>query len=84
MGDGDTCRCKDTRFINVLVIMEVPENGHVGIRTSLSEKGIRIKSPGEVHLHQHTLGLIQRFWEALVETFVEEFTEPFSVIYQQS
>lgn len=62
MGYGDTCRRKDTRFINLLVTMEVPENGHVGIKASPPGKGVRIKSPAEVHLHESTFRLIQRYW----------------------
>lgn len=64
--------------------MEVPENGHVGIRASPLEKGVRIKSPVKVHLHECTFGLIQRYWGSWWKSFLEEFTEPFSIMYQQS
>lgn len=33
--DGDPCSSKDAKDIGMLETTEVPENGHVGIRTSL-------------------------------------------------
>ena len=36
--DGDPCSSKDTRVIDVLISMEVLENGHVGIRASPPKK----------------------------------------------
>lgn len=38
VGDGDPCSSKGTRIIDVLETVEVPENGHVGIRASSPKK----------------------------------------------
>jgi len=53
VGDGEPCGSNDTRVIDVLETKEVPENGHIGIRTSPPRKG-GINSPTEVHLRQCT------------------------------
>lgn len=51
---GDPCGSKDKRTIDVLETTDGPENGHVGIRVPPPQKGVRINSPFEVHLHQCT------------------------------
>ncbi|KAK4818516.1 hypothetical protein QYF61_014329 [Mycteria americana] len=38
VGGGEPCGSKDARVIDVLETMEVPENGHIGIRASPPEK----------------------------------------------
>lgn len=46
---GDPCGSK-TRVIDVLETMEMPENGHTGIRAA-PPKGSRTEYPTPVHLH---------------------------------
>lgn len=53
-GHGDPCGSKDTRVTDVLETMEVPENGHTGIRAAPHKKAAGLNCPNWVHLHQCT------------------------------
>lgn len=46
-GHRDPCGSKNTRVIDVLETMEVPENSHTEIRAGPPQKGSRIESPNK-------------------------------------
>ena len=68
VGDGDPCGSKDTRVIDVLKTMEVPENGHVGIRASPPRKVAgSIAQLKCIYTNARSMGNKQEELEAIVQ-----------------
>jgi len=67
-GDGEPCNSKDTRFIDVLETTEVPENAHIGIRTSPPKKVVgSIPQMKCIYINAHSTGSKQEELEAIVQ-----------------
>ncbi|GAB0182992.1 mitochondrial enolase superfamily member 1 [Grus japonensis] len=68
VGDGDPCGSKDARVIDVLETMEVPENGHIGIRASLPKKVAgSVAQLKCTYTNVHSMGNKQEELEAIVQ-----------------
>ncbi|GAB0206658.1 hypothetical protein GRJ2_003131400 [Grus japonensis] len=68
VGDGDPCGSKDAGVIDVLEIMEAPENGHIGIRASPLKKVMgSVAQLKCIYTNARSMGNKQEELEAIVQ-----------------
>lgn len=67
VGDGDSCASKESRVINVLEMMEAPQNSHIGTGTSPTKKVAgSLAQLMCIYTNAHSLGNKQEL-EAIVQ-----------------